>query len=152
QSAPATCRGRAPLRETPVGWPGGDPPGRSRGRRAVRRAAPRGVSGARPPKSGLRRPLHRAGHAAHRGSCRYRLCFVDFRRAECTIDVSVRSGPSGPSMTPTETLILASYFFVLLILAVYGWHRYYLVYLYMKHRDEQPVPAGQFENLPPVTI
>ena len=32
-------------------------------------------------------------------------------------------------MTPAETLILALYFFVLVILAVYGWHRYYLVYL-----------------------
>ena len=28
-----------------------------------------------------------------------------------------------------ETLILALYFFVLSILAIYGWHRYYLVYL-----------------------
>ena len=32
-------------------------------------------------------------------------------------------------MTPFETLTLATYFFVLVILAVYGWHRYYLVYL-----------------------
>jgi len=55
-------------------------------------------------------------------------------------------------MTPTETLILASYFFVLLILAVFGWHRYYLVYLYMKHRDEKPVPVSQFDSLPTVTI
>ena len=31
-------------------------------------------------------------------------------------------------MTFAETLILASYFFVLVILAVYGWHRYYMVY------------------------
>jgi len=52
----------------------------------------------------------------------------------------------------TETLILAAYFFILVILAVYGWHRYYLVYLYMKHKDEQPVPAGQFDALPTVTI
>ena len=43
-------------------------------------------------------------------------------------------------MTAVETLILALYFFVLLILAVYGWHRYYLVYIYMKHKHEQPVP------------
>jgi len=45
-------------------------------------------------------------------------------------------------MTPTETLILGAYFFILAILAVYGWHRYYLVYLYMKHKDRkvaQPV-------------
>jgi cellulose synthase/poly-beta-1,6-N-acetylglucosamine synthase-like glycosyltransferase len=55
-------------------------------------------------------------------------------------------------MTLAETLILASYFFVLVILAVYGWHRYYLVYLYMKHKDEVPVPQGHFDDLPVVTI
>src|SRR5918993_1959809 len=55
-------------------------------------------------------------------------------------------------MTPVETLILASYFFVLLILAVYGWHRYYLVYIYMKHKHEQPQPKGAFDQLPVVTI
>jgi cellulose synthase/poly-beta-1,6-N-acetylglucosamine synthase-like glycosyltransferase len=55
-------------------------------------------------------------------------------------------------MTPAETFILATYFFVLVILAVYGWHRYYLIYLYMKHKDRRPVPAGQFATLPPVTI
>ena len=56
------------------------------------------------------------------------------------------------SMTFLETLTLATYFFVLVILAVYGWHRYYLVYLYMKHKDYQPVPDGSFETLPPVTV
>src|SRR6266480_2870475 len=55
-------------------------------------------------------------------------------------------------MTPFETLILATYFFVLVILAVYGWHRYYLVYLYMKNKDRQPVPAGSFDVLPLVTV
>ncbi len=55
-------------------------------------------------------------------------------------------------MTPSETLILATYFFVLVILAVYGWHRYYLVYLYMKNKGRQPVPAGTLDALPPVTI
>jgi len=55
-------------------------------------------------------------------------------------------------MTSLETLILASYFFVLLILAVYGWHRYYMVYLYMRHKDERPVPKAQFADLPVVTI
>ncbi len=54
-------------------------------------------------------------------------------------------------MTLGETLILATYFFVLVILAVYGWHRYYLVYLYMKHRDQVPAPAG-VEALPVVTV
>jgi cellulose synthase/poly-beta-1,6-N-acetylglucosamine synthase-like glycosyltransferase len=55
-------------------------------------------------------------------------------------------------MTPLETFTLAAYFFVLVILAVYGWHRYYLVYLYMKHKDESPVPDATFEQLPSVTV
>ena len=55
-------------------------------------------------------------------------------------------------MTAFETLILASYFFVLLILAVYGWHRYYLVYVYMKHKHEQPVPLSVHGPLPVITI
>src|SRR5688500_5374877 len=54
-------------------------------------------------------------------------------------------------MTPGETLILATYFFVLVILAVYGWHRYYLVYLYMKNKDQHPVPAG-LDTLPVITV
>jgi cellulose synthase/poly-beta-1,6-N-acetylglucosamine synthase-like glycosyltransferase len=55
-------------------------------------------------------------------------------------------------MTLSETLTLATYFFVLVILAVYGWHRYYLVYLYMKDKDKLPVPAGPMQSLPTVTI
>jgi cellulose synthase/poly-beta-1,6-N-acetylglucosamine synthase-like glycosyltransferase len=55
-------------------------------------------------------------------------------------------------MTPLETFTLAAYFFVLVILAVYGWHRYYLVYLYIKNKDQQPVPDAPFEQLPPVTV
>jgi len=55
-------------------------------------------------------------------------------------------------MTPIETLTLAIYFFVLVILAVYGWHRYYLVYLYMKNKGRQPVPLGSFDTLPRVTV
>src|SRR5687768_2911596 len=55
-------------------------------------------------------------------------------------------------MTPSDTLILVSYFFVLSILAVYGWHRYYLVYLYMRHKDSQPVEPPALDPLPVVTI
>src|SRR5438067_551864 len=55
-------------------------------------------------------------------------------------------------MTLSELLILGTYFFVLVILAVYGWHRYYLVYLYMKNKDKVPVPGAPLEQLPPVTI
>ena len=54
-----------------------------------------------------------------------------------------------------ETLILVFYFFVLSILAIYGWHRYYLVYLYMKNRDKAPTrlaPPPPLASLPRVTI
>jgi cellulose synthase/poly-beta-1,6-N-acetylglucosamine synthase-like glycosyltransferase len=56
-------------------------------------------------------------------------------------------------MTPLETLVLVAYFFVLSILAIYGWHRYYLVYLYMKHKDNiPPPPAAALDPPPPVTV
>ena len=55
-------------------------------------------------------------------------------------------------MTLVETAILASYFFVLSILAIYGWHRYYLVYLYRKHQDKVPVTLPPLDPLPRVTI
>src|SRR5437762_1975367 len=55
-------------------------------------------------------------------------------------------------MTPSEISILGTYFFVLVILAVYGWHRYYLVYLYMKNKDKVPVPGTPLTELPRVTI
>jgi len=54
-----------------------------------------------------------------------------------------------------ETLVLVSYFFVLSILAIYGWHRYYIVYLYMKNRanvPDQTIPPLASEALPRVTI
>ena len=57
-------------------------------------------------------------------------------------------------MTPTGTFILAAYFFILSILAIYGWHRYYLVYLYTKYRDAVlPLLPGVPESeLPTVTV
>jgi len=55
-------------------------------------------------------------------------------------------------MTLTETLILVSYFFVLSILAIYGWHRYYLVYLYMKNKGNAPLPAAALTVFPRVTV
>ena len=55
-------------------------------------------------------------------------------------------------MTFAETLTLAAYFFVLIILAVYGWHRYYLVYLYMRNRDQEPKAGPPLSPMPVVTI
>jgi cellulose synthase/poly-beta-1,6-N-acetylglucosamine synthase-like glycosyltransferase len=57
-------------------------------------------------------------------------------------------------MTPDPVMgvpVLAIYFFVLIILGIYGWHRYYLVLQYMKHRDRVPRrPAQMPEHLLPV--
>ena len=55
-------------------------------------------------------------------------------------------------MTLAETLTLAAYFFVLVILAVYGWHRYYLVYLYMKNKDQRPLAPPAPVEWPRVTV
>src|SRR5262245_61920730 len=55
-------------------------------------------------------------------------------------------------MTPFETLTLATYFFVLIVLAIYGWHRYYLVYLYMRNRGKEPKAGPPLDPLPVVTI
>src|SRR3982074_642293 len=55
-------------------------------------------------------------------------------------------------MTPAETFTLATYFFVLIVLAIYGWHRYYLVYLYMSNRDKEPRKGPPLDPLPIVTI
>src|SRR5947208_5203227 len=55
-------------------------------------------------------------------------------------------------MTPIETLTLATYFFVVIILAVYGWHRYYLVYVYMKNRGKEPKAIVPLDPAPVVTI
>ena len=55
-------------------------------------------------------------------------------------------------MISPETVILGLYFFVLSLLAIYGVHRYFLVYLYMKHRSPVPVPSRALDPLPPVTV
>jgi cellulose synthase/poly-beta-1,6-N-acetylglucosamine synthase-like glycosyltransferase len=41
---------------------------------------------------------------------------------------------------------------VLSILAIYGWHRYYLVYLYMKNKDKAPAQPPPLTTLPRVTV
>lgn len=55
-------------------------------------------------------------------------------------------------MSTPETLILVSYFFVLSILGIYGWHRYYIVYEYMKNRDRVPGPPPPVDEWPVVTV
>jgi len=44
------------------------------------------------------------------------------------------------------------YLVVLLVLAVYGFHRSSLVYLYFKHKAKRPKPLGTFAELPALTV
>jgi len=49
-------------------------------------------------------------------------------------------------------VIIGVYLVILLILAMYGFHRSSLVYLYYKHRPNRPKPKGEFKELPRVTV
>jgi cellulose synthase/poly-beta-1,6-N-acetylglucosamine synthase-like glycosyltransferase len=52
-----------------------------------------------------------------------------------------------------DLALLIPYFIVLIILAGYGAHRYWLVYLYYKHKKKKTTePPGYFDELPRVTV
>src|SRR5579864_7290086 len=53
---------------------------------------------------------------------------------------------------PVQFLIVAVYVAVLLAVAFYGFHRYVLVYLYIKHRDDIYEPKSKFVALPRITV
>ncbi len=44
------------------------------------------------------------------------------------------------------------YFTILIILSIYGIHRYVLTYLYLKNRHKAPKPEKFFEKLPTITV
>src|SRR5688572_13220287 len=49
-------------------------------------------------------------------------------------------------------VLVASYVIILALVAFYGFHRYVLVYLYVKHRHDGYLPKEQFTELPRVTV
>ena len=51
-----------------------------------------------------------------------------------------------------STALTALYLVILVALAVYGFHRSSLVFLYYRHRDKAPVLNGKFAELPAVTV
>ena len=48
--------------------------------------------------------------------------------------------------------ILIPYFTILIILSIYGIHRYHLTWVYLRHRKNAPRPAKDFDTLPRVTV
>jgi cellulose synthase/poly-beta-1,6-N-acetylglucosamine synthase-like glycosyltransferase len=55
-------------------------------------------------------------------------------------------------MSPLEIAVVVAYVAVLLVLSVYGSHRYYMAYLYYRHKFRLPTPKRRFEELPRVTV
>jgi cellulose synthase/poly-beta-1,6-N-acetylglucosamine synthase-like glycosyltransferase len=55
-------------------------------------------------------------------------------------------------MSPLEAATLGLYFLTLVILAVFGLHRYVMVFLYFRHRDRRALPVPLPETLPRVTV
>ena len=55
-------------------------------------------------------------------------------------------------MTWVEGVFLATYFLVLLVLSIYGSHRYVMAYLYYKYKGNKPAPKARWAVLPRVTI
>jgi cellulose synthase/poly-beta-1,6-N-acetylglucosamine synthase-like glycosyltransferase len=51
-----------------------------------------------------------------------------------------------------KDVLVVAYVFVLLTVALYGFHRYILVYLYVKHRHNGYQPKARFDLLPRVTV
>ena len=55
-------------------------------------------------------------------------------------------------MSPIEFAILGLYFLTLVVLAVFGFHRYIMVFLYYRHRDRRARPLPPPARLPRVTV
>ena len=52
-----------------------------------------------------------------------------------------------------DAALLFPYFAVMIVLAIYGVHRYQLVYLYFKYKkNDKPEPANHFAELPRITV
>src|SRR5215831_11566855 len=49
-------------------------------------------------------------------------------------------------------LMVAAYVLIVAVIAFYGFHRYLLVYLYVKHRHDGYTPKDMFTSLPRVTV
>ncbi len=55
-------------------------------------------------------------------------------------------------MSALELSVVVAYALLLLVLSVYGSHRYAMAYLYYRHKYRLPTPLARFEALPRVTI
>jgi cellulose synthase/poly-beta-1,6-N-acetylglucosamine synthase-like glycosyltransferase len=55
-------------------------------------------------------------------------------------------------MSPIEIAVVVAYVLVLLVLSVYGSHRYFMAYLYYRHKYNLPTARSRYDQLPTVTV
>ena len=55
-------------------------------------------------------------------------------------------------MSVWHDTVLYIYFALLALLSIYGAHRYVLMYLYYRHKQDNPTPRSGFADLPVVTV
>jgi len=55
-------------------------------------------------------------------------------------------------METWKIVILGIYFSLMTVLSIYGIHRYFLVYLYYRHKKNIPRPKRRFDELPGVVV
>ena len=51
-----------------------------------------------------------------------------------------------------QLVCLAIYCGIVIVLSVFGFHRYHMMRLFFKHRGHDPVPSRRFDELPGVTV
>jgi len=56
------------------------------------------------------------------------------------------------SLVTTQCLVTALFWLVLVLVGVYGLHRYWLVFLFYRYRHQLPRPTRRFETLPRITV
>ena len=51
-----------------------------------------------------------------------------------------------------ETTFMSVYTMMLILVSIYGLHRYVIIFLFLRHRKNHPTPAGEFKEWPAVTV
>jgi cellulose synthase/poly-beta-1,6-N-acetylglucosamine synthase-like glycosyltransferase len=55
-------------------------------------------------------------------------------------------------MEPIDIAVIVAYVLVLIVLSAYGSHRYWMAFLYYRHKYRLPTPLARLEILPRVTV
>ena len=55
-------------------------------------------------------------------------------------------------METWKIIVLSLYFAIMTVLSIYGFHRYFLVFLYYRYKKNVPKPASRFSELPGVVV